>query len=166
MDVTYRADGIVPPVRRPEFPSWSWIGWENEVHYHWDHDGWEVDDSAGVIQDPDTDVSFELTDGSIIPWGTFEEKLLEAPESHTWASRFVWIQALSMDLSNANPQPGDGPRQPGKRMGIVLGKFTRGYLGFGPEEVMLVVTERLLLGKGSRGINFQLGKSRKNAEKV
>lgn len=149
---TYRGSDPDPApdadLRRYKFPSWSWTGWENEVYYwmEWEDAAEYERKLSRIAPHPDTTVSIELNDGSVIPWKTFEENLHRRPESHYWASRFVWIQALSIpfNLLKNTEQPNHtwksiqlegtdgavisksicGFCQPGMCMGIVLERFT------------------------------------------
>lgn len=55
-----------PSIRRPEFPSWSWTGWNGRVI-------WEMQEHSQHVLtvDPELELSIEICDGRVLKWDEF-----------------------------------------------------------------------------------------------
>lgn len=81
------------PDRRPDFPSWSWVGWKRS------HLGSEGTSTWRYPLCPSIAIHVELLAGSIVPWTQFVRDL-QTP------SRFLHIAGPTMDVTlTVNPSP-------------------------------------------------------------
>ena len=79
-----------PSLRHAGFPSWSWTGWPAPVTWH-------VHDIEMLVTDPNTNLEFELNDGSVVDYDTFQTSYNEL-SSTSALSGFIHISAWTSSI--------------------------------------------------------------------
>ncbi|ETI20007.1 hypothetical protein G647_09022 [Cladophialophora carrionii CBS 160.54] len=82
--------GTLPSPRRLGFPSWSWTGWTAPVK-------WDVATMAILQTDPNIDIHFELNDGRIIDYDSFQDSYNDLNRSLA-LSNYIHISAWTSTI--------------------------------------------------------------------
>lgn len=82
-----------PGVRRSEFPSWSWAGWDGVVQSDW------ISHRVSFAQGFDVELWFVRADGvSLMPWEEYYTRMIKAVMEHS-QSGFTFYQHHKLDIT-------------------------------------------------------------------